>query len=601
MSKSRRIHQPAKSTYSETSRGSTVIDTQSPHHFGASTSAEVQRELYAEQVRQLYSNAMLGLLGSAINSLILVVIQRDVTSPISLITWVLLVAVISLVRYCDIRAYWRRPPEASAAERWGTKFTVGLALSGIAWGSSAIFLFPAESLAHQTFLAFAVGGMVAGAAAAFSSRMKSFLAYSVPALSPIVIRFVLARDEIHLAMGGMTLLFGVMMFFVAKRINTVRIASVKLRFQNTDLVSYLTEHKRMEEALRENEEKYRNLVEQSLQGIFVIQDMRIVFSNQAFAEMLGYTLEELHSLTPQEVINIVHRGDQERVWNQYREKLEGKPSRPTYNEFRARRKDGSIAWAECAAVRVTYNGRPAVQISIVDTSQRREVERALHDSQSRLETMFAAIPDPIVEYDADGRPVLVNTAALTLAGITSSTFEKDRSIAMPELKNLDGNPVSTEDLPASRALKGETVTNDLYSITSSGGDERIISAYAVPFFKEGKVNGVVGLWHDITELKKTEKAFKKIRDELEERVSERTALLNSAYDVLQVEVEERRRVEKELRILTMAIEQAVEGVFVNSPEGAIIYANKAFCRMLAYSEEELIGTYIWSTRADDHH
>ena len=74
---------------------------------------------------------------------------------------------------------------------------------------------------HQTFLAFVIGGMVAGAAAAFSS-MEAFLAYSVPALSPIIVRFALLGDEFHLAMGGMPLLFGVMMFFIAQRINTVR-------------------------------------------------------------------------------------------------------------------------------------------------------------------------------------------------------------------------------------------------------------------------------------------------------------------------------------------------------------------------------------------
>jgi len=66
---------------------------------------------------------------------------------------------------------------------------------------------------------------VAGAAAAFSSVMKAFLVYSVPALSPIIVRFALFGDEPHLAMAGMTLLFGVMMFFIAQRINTVRIAS----------------------------------------------------------------------------------------------------------------------------------------------------------------------------------------------------------------------------------------------------------------------------------------------------------------------------------------------------------------------------------------
>ncbi len=234
-------------------------------------------DLYAEQVKQLYNNALVGLIATAINSLVLVVIERGVTSHTALVIWVAVLAVISLARYIDIRTFRRRSPEASEADLWGRRFIVGLGLSGMAWGSSAIFLFPVESLAHQTFLAFVIGGMVAGAAAAFSSIMKAFLAYSVPALTPIIIRFALLGDEFHLAMGGMVLLYGVLMFFIAKQINIVRITSVKLRFENSDLVSYLTaekeksdtlnrellleirERKRMEEELRKSEGHLRNL------------------------------------------------------------------------------------------------------------------------------------------------------------------------------------------------------------------------------------------------------------------------------------------------------------------------------------------------------
>jgi signal transduction histidine kinase len=221
-------------------------------HFDASTTtAEEQRGLFAELVKQLYANALVGMLATTINSLILAVIQRNVTSSTPLIGWIALLALISLFRYRDIRTFWRKSPEASEAARWMRRFIIGLALSGMAWGSSALFLFPTDSFAHQTFLAFVIGGMVAGSAAAFSSIMKAFLAYSVPALSPIVIRFALFGDELHLAMGGMILLFGVMMFFVARRINTVRTTSVKLRFQNSGLVSYLSAAKEKSDKLNE--------------------------------------------------------------------------------------------------------------------------------------------------------------------------------------------------------------------------------------------------------------------------------------------------------------------------------------------------------------
>jgi signal transduction histidine kinase len=213
--------------------------------------AEDHGALLAEQVKQLYSNAFVGLLATAINSLVLAFIQRDVTPSATLMAWLASLSVISLFRYIDIRTFWKRVPEASEAEQWKRRFIVGLALSGMAWGSSAIFLFPLESLAHQTFLAFVIGGMVAGAAAAFSSVMKAFLFYSVPALTPIIVRFALLGDEFHLAMGGMALFFGVLIFSVAKRMNTIRITSVKLGFENNALVSYLTAEKEKLDKLNE--------------------------------------------------------------------------------------------------------------------------------------------------------------------------------------------------------------------------------------------------------------------------------------------------------------------------------------------------------------
>lgn len=234
----------------------------SKHIGNSSPREEEHKALYTELVEQLYSNAVLGMLASIVNALILAVIQRKVTSSATLIAWVAVLFVITLLRYRELRAFRRRSPQASEADYWSRRFIVGALLSGMAWGSSAIFLFPMESLAHQVFLVFVIGGMVAGAAAAFSSIMKAFLAYSVPAVFPIIARFALLGDEFHLAMAGMALLFWAMMFLIARRIQEVRVASVKLRFENTGLVSYLTALERTEKALREAHDQLELRVEE---------------------------------------------------------------------------------------------------------------------------------------------------------------------------------------------------------------------------------------------------------------------------------------------------------------------------------------------------
>ena len=203
--------------------------------------------LYAALVRQLYKHAPIGIVATIANSFILTFILWNVIPHSILISWLSATVSISFLRYLSLCKYWRSSPTSAEACRWATWFIIGIALSGIVWGFAGIFLFSVDSIAHQVFLAFVIGGMVAAAAGTFSIIMKAFLAYSLPALAPIIMRFFVIGDDIHLAMGAMTLLFGLLMFFTAKRINAAIVSSLKLRFENRDLVESLAvEKKRLE-------------------------------------------------------------------------------------------------------------------------------------------------------------------------------------------------------------------------------------------------------------------------------------------------------------------------------------------------------------------
>ncbi len=358
--------------------------------------AEEQMILYAERVKQLYGNGLVGLLASTVNSIVLAVIQRDVISNNILITWVAVLALISSWRYFDIQAFRLTSPDATEVGRWAKRFIAGLALSGMAWGSSAIFLFPIESLAHQTFLAFVIGGMVAGAAAAFSSLMSAFLAYSVPTLVPIVIRFVLVGDEFHLAMGGMALLFGVIAFFIAKQINVIRTTSVKLRFQNSGLVSYITEHRRMEEELHKSHERLELCVKERTAELarqahllelthdaIVVRDMegRITFWNKGAEEMYGWSRDETLGEIVFDLLETEYPGgmDKAEVMRCSEGWWEG--------EVIQKARDGSRITVASRCAPQTENG---VQIGVLaidtDITEQKRVEEQLRQSQ-KLEAL----------------------------------------------------------------------------------------------------------------------------------------------------------------------------------------------------------------------
>ncbi|MFZ2198123.1 MAG: ATP-binding protein [Thermodesulfovibrionales bacterium] len=217
--------------------------TISTEHPGKNSPSQEHPQLYAEQVRLLYSNALIGLIATLINSGVLVFILRNVVPHRVMITWLVCILLVSIARFVQFRMFLRVSPDSSDIGRWGKWFIAGLALSGILWGSAGVFLFPAESIIHQAFLAFVLGGMAIGAAGAFSVSMPAFMAYALPSLAPLIVRFLALGDEMHLAMGGMSLLFSVLITGIALRINKVTVASLRLRFENSSLISYLSSAK----------------------------------------------------------------------------------------------------------------------------------------------------------------------------------------------------------------------------------------------------------------------------------------------------------------------------------------------------------------------
>jgi two-component system cell cycle sensor histidine kinase/response regulator CckA len=127
---------------------------------------------------------------------------------------------------------------------------------------------------------------------------------------------------------------------------------------------------------RKAEETYRALVENSLQGLAILQDYMVVFVNPAIAAMLGYTAEELISFSPEELNRVVHPEDKSFVWKRYQDRLEGKPVLPRY-EFRMMRKDGKVIWVEMFSTRIQYNGKPAIQAVFVDITERKKMQEEL--------------------------------------------------------------------------------------------------------------------------------------------------------------------------------------------------------------------------------
>jgi len=170
------------------------------------------------------------------------------------------------------------------------------------------------------------------------------------------------------------------------------------------------------------EEAYHAVVEHSLQGLHILQDQREVFANSAYAELLGYTVEELLVLSPKKVKNLVHPDDQEIAWGHVRDRIAGKPAPPHY-EFRIIRKDGSVRWVESFPSRIEYRGKPALQVAMIDITERKEAEATLRNSEERYRTLVESSTDAILMLDRERNVVTCNQAFLNLFGYRKGEVE----------------------------------------------------------------------------------------------------------------------------------------------------------------------------------
>ena len=310
-----------------------------------------------------------------------------------------------------------------------------------------------------------------------------------------------------------------------------------------------TDRKQAEEGLRESEERYRNLVEESFDGIFIQKGPNIIFANKRLNEMLGY---EEGELLGQNHWVVYHPDFQKLTRERAQVRMSGEEVVPRY-EVKLQRKDGSWFYGEINAGPITFpsNQESGIQVWVKDIHVRKQAEEALRESEVFLKVLIDAIPIPVFYKDRDGKYLGFNSAFERFFGSTRKQLIGKSVFDIHPLELAETYHSKDDELFNS----GEVQNYQSQWETSNGNVRDIIFNKAVFTDNEGDIRGLIGTIIDITERKRADEALQESEDRY------RTLVNN----------------------LPVAVYRNTPG-----PEGKFLMANPAFCKMFGYNSEEEI-------------
>jgi len=319
----------------------------------------------------------------------------------------------------------------------------------------------------------------------------------------------------------------------------------------------ISERKHAEEQLMESEEKFRSIVENSHDGIIMVDDnFKLLYVNNEFCHMLGYAKEELVKTN----FNLyLEENSKNEVIQNYKNRQTGLE---TPNQYIAKivHKSGKIRTIEISSnVIENQKGQKLTIAQLLDVTEKEQAIQELKDSERKFRELSDLLPQIIFETDKNGNLTFVNKKAFELFGYTHSEFEKGLSaidMIVPEQKNLAIQNIN-------KAMRGETIEFTEYNALRKDGRSFPILISSTPITRNNELLGLRGIIVDITEIKESEKKLKRSRAQFR------------SY-----------------------IDNAPDGILVFNREHNILDVNKATCFDTGYKNYELL-TMNFSTLIDD--
>ncbi len=289
---------------------------------------------------------------------------------------------------------------------------------------------------------------------------------------------------------------------VARRTEELSGANTLLKEQISERI--LTEH-----ALKQSEQQYRALVEQSVNPVYILQDNHVVLVNAEWEKLFGYSRQEAFSPTF-DYLTIIAPESLPLVHDRMDKRMHGDWVPPRY-EMRAVTKDGRSLDLEVSTALIEWHDRPAIQGVYYDITERKKAEQALAAEKERLSVTLHSIGDGVITTDMNGNIILINEVAEKLTGWG---HQEAQGLAIEEIFNIINQKTREKRKNPVRVIiqTGGVFELEHHTVlVARDGSERVISDSGAPIRdNEGNVIGVVLVFRDITEKQKVEEERVKV-------------------------------------------------------------------------------------------
>lgn len=315
----------------------------------------------------------------------------------------------------------------------------------------------------------------------------------------------------------------------------------------------ISDRKKAEQVLTENEEKYRTLVERSLQGVVIAQanPVRLSFASAPMQKITGYSPEELVQFNPEKLYQLVHPDDRELFFSNFQKRLEGKKI-PSHVQYRLINKNGETRWVEIYSSPIEFMGQLATQTVFMDITEQKQAEEELQRSEEKYRQIVETANEGIWMMDKNYITTSVNQKMAEMLGYTIEDM-----IGTPPQNYIVKDDLTEQAKTMKRREQGE---RDQYErrFLHKDGSVRWLLVSANPLKdKNGEFAGSFGMFTDITERKNAENNV--------------------------------RESEERYRVLFETLEDAV---FVADPDsGNLLDLNFQAEKLTGYTRDELIGKH----------